>query len=127
MRRTICLVVFVMICGVALGQAPEPLVKWERIGLEKVGRKKEVDSVSVDKKKRYRAVKLHVYDNSVIIEEWTLHYKDGTVLHAGFFGLAPAGKEMPPVPVNGQLKKIRFKYYVVEGKKKAKVEVLGRE
>lgn len=127
MRRVILLLTLLSISGLALGQQPGPLVKWERIGIDKVGRKKEVKTFSVDKKKNYKAIKLHVYDNNVIVEEWTLHCSDGTVLHAGFFGLAAMGREMPPVPVVAKLKKIRLKYYVVEGRKKARVEVLGQE
>ena len=124
MHRFLGVTVFSLLSCFALGQSLTSR-EWERIGQEKVGYRPESDSMSVSKSKVYRAIKLHVLENDVVIEKWALEYRDGTIQHVGFMGLAPAGKEYPPVQIHGPLKKIHFRYQTVDKKKKAKVEILG--
>ena len=124
MLRSLSFAVIALSIGVALGQASQ--VEWERIGLQKVNRSSEADSFSVDKDKNYQVIRVRAIGGGVIIEKWTLEYRDGSVQHVGFFGLAPADRDSPPVPVRPGLKKIRFKYHSVEGTQSARIELQGR-
>jgi hypothetical protein len=124
MLRSLRFAVIALSIGVALGQASQ--LEWERIGLQKVNRKTEADSFSVGRDKNYQVIRIRAIGSGVIIEQWTLEYRDGSVQHVGFFGLAPEARDSPPVPVRPGLKKIRFRYHSVEGPNSAKIELQGR-
>jgi len=100
---------------------------WRRIGIQKVSRQAEWDTIKVDKERNFRYIRLRVVDSGVIIERWELVFRDGSVQPVGFFGLASEGFQSPPIPVRTGLKKIKFRYYSVPGPKTARVEVLGNE
>jgi len=117
--------VLVFFAGLAMGQPDQSIQKWERIGVKKVGHKLETDSFKVGKEKTYRFIKIRVFDAGLIIQGWVFEYRNGNVQHVGFVGFAPENKQYPPVPVQGRLKKIHFRYQSAEVKKKARVEVLG--
>ncbi len=124
MLRFLKFSVLLLFFGLAFGQAVEK--QWERIGLQKVNRSPERDSFSVGRDDNYQAIRIRAVGGAIVIEEWILEYRDGRSQHVGFFGLVPADRDMPPVPLRRGLKKVRFRYRAAEASKHTRMELQGR-
>jgi len=125
MRKFILFATFFLFTGIVAGQLLNTTIEWERIGLKKVGAKVKTDRFSVDKDKNYNYLKLRIIDSGILIEKWILEYRDGTIRHVGFVGLAAENRNFPPIQLSGRLKNIYMTYSTAEKNKKARVEILG--
>lgn len=127
MHRATGIAVLVLLIGLAFFGSIFPADNWHRIGVQKVSRSTETDSISVDRRSNFRFIRLKVLNAGVIIEGWKLEFRDGSTQHVPFFGYAAANLESPAIPVTKKLKKVHFKYRSQENSKGAKIELYGRE